>query len=53
MVSPDGNVAPVETLISVSAALLPSTRLVPVSESLATAVGVTVADGVGMGVADG
>jgi hypothetical protein len=43
----------VETLISVLAELLPSTRLVPVSESLATAVGVTVADGVGTGVADG
>ncbi len=40
-------------MISVLAELLPSTRLVPVSESLATAAGVTVADGVGTGVTDG
>jgi hypothetical protein len=53
MVSPDGNVALVETLISVSAALLPSALLAPVCELLATAVGVAVADGVGTGVADG
>ncbi len=51
--SPDGNVAPVETLMSVLAESLPSTLLVPVADSLATAVGVTLADAVGAGVADG